>query len=53
MNAHLTPEQAYRWETLFAIAVGDGMTDEEADSEAWTGICEEWPTLSMYSGAEP
>jgi hypothetical protein len=53
MKAHLSPQQDARWETLFAIAVGDGLSDDEADAEAWTGICEEWPTLSKYSGAEP
>jgi hypothetical protein len=41
----LTEEQSAQWESLFSIALGEGMTETEADAEAYRGIVEEWPEL--------
>ncbi|HXP82611.1 MAG TPA: hypothetical protein VN976_22115 [Verrucomicrobiae bacterium] len=41
----LTEEQAHRWESLFSIALGDGITEAEADAEAYRGLLEDWPEL--------
>lgn len=53
MKTKLTPEQDYRWEQLFSMSIQDGMTDLEADEEAWAGICEEWPDLASFEGCLP
>lgn len=48
----LTPEQDKRWGQLMGIAWGMGMSDAKAAHEAWQGLCEEWPELAKYDGAE-
>ena len=51
--AALSPEQDYRFGQLFGWACEEGMDDDAACSEAWRGICEEWPELAKYDGAHP
>lgn len=48
----LTTEQQQRYEQLFAIAAQDGLTDTQADRDAWRGLCEEWPELREFVGAQ-
>jgi len=49
----LTPEQDKRYEQLFALAASGGLSDAEADEEAWAGLCEEWPELAAFDGCKP
>lgn len=49
--AKLTPEQDARWGKLMELALGQGMTDEQAAEDAWLGLCEEWPELKRFDGA--
>lgn len=51
MKATLTVEENKRWEQLMAIGLNNGLADEQADKEAWEGLCEEFPRLRKYSGA--
>jgi len=48
----LNEVQDVRWGQLMGIAWGMGLNDEQAASEAWDGLCEEWPELKQYDGAE-
>jgi hypothetical protein len=50
--AELTQEQDARWGKLMELALGQGMTDEEAGENAWRGMCEEWPELAQFEGAK-
>jgi len=50
--ATLTPAQDYRYGQLFEIACGQGMSSAKADAEAWRGLCEEWPELKKFDGAQ-
>lgn len=54
MKAILTQEQDKRYGQLFEIAMnGDAEGDEDrADGDAWEGLCEEWPELRQFDGAE-
>jgi hypothetical protein len=48
----LTPEQDKIWQSLFAIGVNDGETDEQADRSAWEGLVEQFPELAQYDGID-
>ena len=50
--ATLTVEQDKRYGQLFEITVGRGMTQKQADREAWRGLCEEWRELKTCNGAK-
>jgi hypothetical protein len=51
-KAKLTELQDKRYGQLFEIGKGQGMSDLAADCEAWEGLCEEWPELREFDGAE-
>jgi hypothetical protein len=48
--ATLTAEEDARWDTLFPLAVNEGMTDEQAAADAWAGLQEEFPRLRSFDG---
>ena len=48
----LTPEEDARWQQLFALGMNQGMTESQADYDAWIGLQEEFPRLRKYDGCE-
>lgn len=52
-ESDLTELQRQRWEQLFSMCLNNGMTEEEADAEAWEGLCEEWPELRDLGKEKP
>jgi len=51
-KAILTVEQDARYSQLMELAYGLGMDDTQADEDAWQGLCEEWPELAKFDGAQ-
>lgn len=51
--ATLTPEQDKVWVSLFTLNVNNGMTELQADEDAWQGLTEQFPELKKFDGAKP
>jgi hypothetical protein len=48
--ATLTAEEDAMWDTLFALAVNEGLSDDDAAHDTWRGLQEEFPRLRDYDG---
>ena len=50
--ATLTPEQDKVWVALFTLNLNNGMTETQADEDAWQGLCEQFPELRKFDGCK-
>ena len=51
-KANLTDAEDALWEQSFADASTRGLSDEDADEEAWRIVQEEFPRLREFEGCE-
>lgn len=48
----LTVPEEKAWQWAFEFYVNDGLTDDEADSLAWSDVQKEFPRLKALDGCE-
>lgn len=51
--ATLTPDEDVAWENAFVCSKDAGMTDMEADAQAWSEVQREFPRLREFDGCQP